>query len=254
MHDGLVRKGHGNLAFGRGAHRNTVHHRLPGQIKVVGILTAIERGGGNVVAVGRERDIRKCDMLEPYPLEAIAAVAVVVGNRPVAVNAFQHLVAVLVSSATERSFCVKMAEIQINGSGAIIRPSGETDGLWRRIFVAENELVAAVAQRWRKRVNDLQGARTEIARGSVLHPGRYGLANLGTGKRVRKLLPDGVVQRDCEWPGTRTARIGGHDLPGDERLTGRIKGNLHTIVAQKGALCQQRHAQSPQEKQRKKPR
>lgn len=120
-----------------------------------------------------EIEVGNGDVFEPYALQAGAAVAVIVGGRPISVNTFQHLMAILERTATERGFGIKIDQVQIAGSRAIVRANWETNGFRRRVFVAKNEFVAATAQTWGNGVKYFQRTRTEIARSGMPHRGGH---------------------------------------------------------------------------------
>lgn len=250
---GLVGKAYRDFALRRCTDGDPVDGRLPGKVQVLRILSAAECGRRDIVQMRREIDVGNGDVFEPDALQAGAAVAVIVGGRPVSVNAFQHLMAILERAATERGFGIKIDQVQIAGSRAIVRTNGETNRFGRRVFVAKNEFVATIAQTWGYGVKHFQRTRTEIARSRVPHGSGYVQSNLVAGERVGQLLSEGIVQGDRECPWTRTVCVGSDQQGRDERLSAWIEGHLQPLIAGKGALCQRWHAQPTQQKQWKKP-
>lgn len=212
-------------------------------------MAAAEGWRRNVVAVRGEFDVGKRDVFEPDFLQASAAIAVLIAGGPASVYSFQHLLATLIVPTTQGRFCVKMNKVQIAGGCAVVSTHGETDRFRRRVFIAKNKLVAAVAQGWGKHVEQFERSRAKIPGTGMPNPGGHGLADLRTGQRVGQLLADVVVQSNCEGPGTGIASIGRNQEGRDERLPAGAEGDLQALVAGKRTLRWQSQAKPGQGKQ-----
>lgn len=123
-------------------------------------------------------------MFKPYPLETGTAVAVIVGNRPVSVDPFQHGNTILESATIQGRFQVKMTEIQCIRWSAIVGGRRQVHRSWRSIFMTKNILIVTIAQGRGERIEKFKGAITVIAGTGMPDPGSHCLADLTAGKRV----------------------------------------------------------------------